>query len=272
MLKIGDFSKLSRISIRMLRFYDENEVLKPARIDENGYRYYDSKQLYWAYQIKFLKEIGFGTAGIKEVLEHYHDSDDLKRFFQARLCDLKEEKKELDNKISRLEKADELLKKEDMLMKYVVELKEVPGVDVIALRGIIPSYEREDLLWKGLCSEIEERQLLNLGFSNEGARAYFFDEGYKESDVDMEICQVVRKKGTDTDRLKFKHLPIQTCACVTFKGGYHQISEVSSSIGKWINEQGYKLDGANFCIYHIGYGTCKHEDEFVTEVCYPICK
>ena len=46
MLKIGDFSKLSRVSIRMLRHYDEIGLLRPARIDpESGYRYYSDTQL-----------------------------------------------------------------------------------------------------------------------------------------------------------------------------------------------------------------------------------
>ena len=41
MLKIGDFSKLSRVSIRMLRHYDEIGLLTPIRVDpDSGYRYY----------------------------------------------------------------------------------------------------------------------------------------------------------------------------------------------------------------------------------------
>lgn len=38
MLKISDFSKLSRISIRMLRFYDENDTLKSIIVKDNDYR------------------------------------------------------------------------------------------------------------------------------------------------------------------------------------------------------------------------------------------
>ena len=39
MLRIGDFSRLSRVSIRMLRYYDETELLKPAKVDDfTGYR------------------------------------------------------------------------------------------------------------------------------------------------------------------------------------------------------------------------------------------
>ena len=46
MLKIGDFSKLSRVSVRMLRYYDEIGLLKPAEIDRfTDYRYYSEAQL-----------------------------------------------------------------------------------------------------------------------------------------------------------------------------------------------------------------------------------
>lgn len=41
MLRIGTFSTLSRISVRMLRYYQEHDVLVPARTDPfSGYRYY----------------------------------------------------------------------------------------------------------------------------------------------------------------------------------------------------------------------------------------
>lgn len=46
MLKIGEFSKLSRVSVRMLRHYDEIGLLPPASIDSaTGYRYYSEDQL-----------------------------------------------------------------------------------------------------------------------------------------------------------------------------------------------------------------------------------
>ncbi len=46
MFKIGDFSKLSSISIRMLRHYDNMELLQPEKIDaQTGYRYYSAAQL-----------------------------------------------------------------------------------------------------------------------------------------------------------------------------------------------------------------------------------
>lgn len=69
MLKIGDFSKLSRISIRMLRHYDEIGILRPERVDDlTGYRYYREAQLPLAGRIQSLKGLGFELSVIKEIL------------------------------------------------------------------------------------------------------------------------------------------------------------------------------------------------------------
>ena len=58
MLKIGEFSKLSRVSVRMLRHYDEIGLLKPAEIDRfTDYRYYREDQLPIAGRIAALKDI-----------------------------------------------------------------------------------------------------------------------------------------------------------------------------------------------------------------------
>ena len=63
MLRIGDFSKLSRISIRMLRHYDEIGILHPESVDDfTGYRYYSESQLPLAGRIQALKSLGFGLS------------------------------------------------------------------------------------------------------------------------------------------------------------------------------------------------------------------
>ena len=69
MIKIGDFSKLSRISIRMLRHYAETGLLAPEKIDPfTGYRYYSEAQLPIANRITALKDMGFGLSAIGEIL------------------------------------------------------------------------------------------------------------------------------------------------------------------------------------------------------------
>ncbi len=45
MFKIGDFSRIARVSCRLLRYYDEIGLLKPAQLErDSGYRYYSASQ------------------------------------------------------------------------------------------------------------------------------------------------------------------------------------------------------------------------------------
>ena len=56
---IGEVAKMLDISTRTLRFYDEKDLVKPAYIEENGYRFYEKEQIKQIELILFLKDIGF---------------------------------------------------------------------------------------------------------------------------------------------------------------------------------------------------------------------
>lgn len=61
-------ASLSGISVRTLHFYDQIDLLKPARYGRNGYRYYEQAQLLMLQQILFYRELGFELRRIKEIL------------------------------------------------------------------------------------------------------------------------------------------------------------------------------------------------------------
>jgi DNA-binding transcriptional MerR regulator len=69
--KIGDFSRLTNLSIRTLRYYDEIGILKPEYVDPySGYRYYTDKNLDEVRSITFLKQLSFSL----EEIAQYKDS------------------------------------------------------------------------------------------------------------------------------------------------------------------------------------------------------
>lgn len=56
MFRIGEFSKIARVTTRQLRYYDECALLQPAQIDnETGYRYYSASQLPRLHQILAMR-------------------------------------------------------------------------------------------------------------------------------------------------------------------------------------------------------------------------
>ena len=69
MFRIGDFSRIARVSARQLRFYEEIGLFRPAHADaQTGYRYYRAAQLAELNRIIVLKELGFSLEQIREVL------------------------------------------------------------------------------------------------------------------------------------------------------------------------------------------------------------
>src|SRR5215207_3930446 len=68
--KIGDFSRITRVSTKMLRHYDEIGLFKPALVDRfTGYRYYSYDQLPRLNRILVLKGLGFSLDDIRQMLD-----------------------------------------------------------------------------------------------------------------------------------------------------------------------------------------------------------
>ncbi len=269
MLRIGDFSKLSRISIRMLRHYDECGLLKPQMVDSlTGYRYYTETQLLRVGRIQTLRNMGFGQSVIGEIIDNYADAEELEHFLVRRRNEMEEQYKEMQRKIQLIDSTIKWLRKDGSIMGYDVNLKMLPERYVASVRMIIPSYEEEHILWKTL---MEETAGMNMRDGNPCyTMAVFYDKEYKEHDVDVEVQKSVAGTYQDTEHVKFKTEPSVQIASATYKGSYEQISQVNSAVAEWIAENGYELDGLSFNIYHVSPHETQNPEEYVTEVCYPV--
>lgn len=185
MFKIGDFSKLSSISIRMLRHYDKVELLQPIKVDEqSGYRYYSAAQLKKVNQIQTLKDMGFNIATIKEIIE-CDNIDSIKEQFLNRSVQIKEDMYNLQKQLRLLEDSMKTMREDVVEMNYHVSIKEIPERTVASVRKIMPSYNCEEDLWGVLMQEI---QMKNISIAHPSySIAVFHDREYKENDVDVEI-------------------------------------------------------------------------------------
>ena len=270
MLKIGDFSKLSRVSIRMLRHYDGIGLLHPVKSDKfTGYRYYSEEQLVIAGMITALKNMGFGLSVIGDIMTHCDDAEKLRTYLSLRKKELEAEAEDTSQKLRLLDAAVKRLGK-DNIMNYNVTLKTLPERYAACVRMTIPKYENEGMVWQVLC---EETDCMNLVPSDPCyTSVVFYDGEYKEHDVDVEAQKTVKGNYPDTEHVKFRTLPPVTFASCTFKGSYELISEANAAVASWVEANGYEYAGPMFNIYHVSPHETSDPNEFVTEVCYPINK
>jgi len=78
----GEFAKLSGVTKKTLRYYDEKNILKPALLTDSGARLYTNKDLGRLQQILLLKFLGFSLNDIKEMLVKDADNHCLSGFLQ----------------------------------------------------------------------------------------------------------------------------------------------------------------------------------------------
>src|SRR6266498_5602480 len=126
MIRIGDFSKLSRVSVKTLRFYDEMGLLKPVEVDRfTGYRYYEFDQLPRLYRILALKDLGFSLEEISQLLEDGLSTEQMRGMLKLRRAEIRQR---VEEETARLERVDGWLRQieqENSMSKYDIVIKKI---------------------------------------------------------------------------------------------------------------------------------------------------
>ncbi|MCL2874590.1 MAG: helix-turn-helix domain-containing protein [Defluviitaleaceae bacterium] len=120
MFRIGEFSKMSKTTVKTLRHYDKEGLLKPEEVDKfTSYRLYTTDQLIQLHRIQELRQIGISINEIGLILSG-HDLDEI---LQKRKSELISELAHGQNQLSRIE----FILKGEKTMNYSATIKELPG-------------------------------------------------------------------------------------------------------------------------------------------------
>lgn len=90
---INKLSRLSGVTTRTLRYYDEINLLKPARVASSGYRIYGAKEVDRLQQILIYRELEFSLDDIRSILQK--PDVDVEKVFESHLRMLHEKQEQL---------------------------------------------------------------------------------------------------------------------------------------------------------------------------------
>lgn len=273
MFRIGEFSKLARVSIRTLRHYDEIGLLVPDQVGpENGYRYYSAQQLSQIARIQLLREMGIGLQTIGQMLQQLQNPHELERFLALQQLQLKDQQQELQHRIALVQSAIDRLRKEQNMSLFHVEKKIFPAMQVAALRRVIPCYEQEGELWKEMRQALRQWGAEGQMSEKKGLMTVYYDEGFCEREVDVEIRSVISGSFSDCQNVQFKTIPSITAATAMLNGRHDQVGQVYAEIARWVEQNGCRIKGPMFNIYHVSPAMDPNPDHWVTEVCVPLAE
>lgn len=272
MFKIGEFSRLTQVSVRMLRYYDENGLLLPASIDPaTGYRLYTAAQIPEIQKILLLRDAGFGIREIRKTLPLWNSARLTEQLLEKRE-ELLRSMEEVREKIHKIETAVEDLTQNIIELHSNITLKSIPSMQVASLRSILPSYNCEGELWEQL-GDFLQREQIRLPAAKRSC-TIFYDEEHKENNVDMEVCAEVASLGKDAAGVRFRALKgVPLMACSMVYGSFQNIGGAYQAFARWLTEHSvYQMRGPTRQICHIGPWDTKQEEEFLTELQIPVTK
>lgn len=247
MLKIGDFSKVTQVSVKTLRYYDELGLLRPAHVDQfTGYRFYSIGQLRRLNRILALKDLGLSLEQIALLLQEELPPEQMRGMLRIKQVEIQAQVEEEQARLSRVEARLKQIEQEGKMPEYEVVLKKIAPMRVAAIRDIIPSYPEQGALWQNLDGYLARR-----GVSPTGpCLTVYHDTEFRERDVDVEVCEPVSGTPPAEAKVRVYDLPaVDTMACVLHHGGFHNVGETYNALVKWIETNGYHITGPNREVY-----------------------
>lgn len=267
MFRIGEFSKISRVTIKTLRWYDELGLLRPSQVEESsGYRLYTLEQLPRLYRILALKDLGFSLESIADILNSNVSSEQMRGMLKLRQAEIQQRIEEDQERLNRVEARLRLLEQEGSMSAYEVVLKRVESQRVASIRDTVPTYPHVANLFTELFDFLRKRHVEPVG----PTFTIYHDGEYREKDVDVEAAAPVAKDLQGTERVRVYDMPgLELAASVVHHGAFNTLSEAYRSVMTWIQDNGYRIIGPEREIYLV-CGPAQDDPTYVTEIQFPI--
>ena len=271
MIKIGDFSKLSKVSVKTLRYYDEMGLLQPIETDRSsGYRYYSLDQLPRLNRILALKDLGFSLEQIGQALENGITPEQLRGMLRLKQAEQQQRVQEEQDRLVRVEARLRQIEMEAGVAKYDVVIKKLDPQKVASLRKILSTPEEVGGMFNEIFGYLGKKGVRPLG----PPYGIWHDLEYKEKDLDTEVAVPVAQSFPSGDGVQPAELPaVPTAACTIHQGSYNDFSQAYAAIAGWINANGYRITGPYREIYLRGPGPQEMDPSaYVTEIQIPVEK
>ena len=270
MIRIGLFSKLSQVPVKTLRYYDEIGLLEPAEIDSfSGYRYYSVTQLPRLNRILALKDLGLSLNQIAQLLTEELPIEQLRGMLRLKQVEIQQRMGQEEEKLARVAARLRQIEQENKMSNYDVVIKKVEPQRIASVRDVIPSYPEQGHLWQELETVLDRSKIKSTGPC---LTLYHSDE----PKIDAEVCEPIAEDVSlpKNTRVQTRELPAAEVAAVIHHGPFNTLSESYEAVLKWIEANGYQINGPGREIYlqPPAEGGSQTDPDSVTEVQFPVMK
>jgi len=266
LIPIGRFSKMTRLSVKALRLYDEIGLLVPAHVDpSSGYRYYHLGQANRAEAVRILRSVDMPLEEIRAILE----TDDPELVHKQLVMHHERLAEQLAAQERTLAYLETLIQRKEGIMPYDVNVTEA-APQLVAATKVHTSVSRiGNDIGAGFGSLMQA--MGRAGVAPAGPPLIVYHDVIDDTtDGDLEICVPVGAAFAEGGEVYGRELEGGAMATTVHHGPYEQIGSAYHTLTAWISEHGHDLAGPPRETYLNDPQTVPPE-ELLTRVEFPIC-
>jgi DNA-binding transcriptional MerR regulator len=276
MFRIGEFSKIARVSGRLLRYYDEIGLLSPQSIDpETGYRYYSARQLPRLNRILVLKELGLSLEQVARLLDQETSVDEIRGMLTLRKAQIEQSVQEEMERLRVVESRLQQIDTHGQMQEPDVILKAVPATQFLGLRDVLAGMDAIQHLVRRIATAVPAM----VGRSSLGHIIIIIHSPmYDPEALDVEVGYLLTQKGprsvelSEERILTLRTLPaIETMATLAHVGRVSDSHRSYGALATWMEQHGWQMSGAGRDIL-IQLPQSEEQDEAVIELQLPVTR
>jgi DNA-binding transcriptional MerR regulator len=275
MLKIGEFSRISQVTVKTLHHYDEIGLLKPAHIDKfTEYRYYTLDQLPRIHSIMALKELGLSLEEITTLLLDDLPPEQIRGMLRLKQVQAEQRVIEEQARLAQIAFRLRQIEQEGRLQTVDIVIKRVEPYYAMTIRTKFADDEDAEAAAAELMQAITSGRIQWNGSAP--TNIYHETEFHGDySDAEYTIPVAASQSPTAIDSkwgtMALCQLPaIEEAATYLHQGDYPSLAEKFLFLQRWAVENGYKLSGSWRFVYHRGPMHNVDPSEYLTELQHPI--
>lgn len=266
LIPIGRFSKISRLSVSSLRYYDDLGLLRPAHVDpDSSYRYYLLSQVRTAETIRLLRALDMPLEDVQRFLAEGDTTQarDLLNLHERRMEERIAEGQRILAYLRRLQGG----AGEDAPPR--VQARDLPPQDILAIHARVPETAVPGA-WRELAAELRQYLQRRREPSAQPVGAIFPDPFHDERAVNMTVFIPGPASACGQGRIVREHLPGGLCATIRHQGPYTLLHRSYEHLAAWMQRHGHETTGAPREVYLVGPAETADPHGYETDVVWPI--
>jgi DNA-binding transcriptional MerR regulator len=269
-LTIGEFSRMTHLSVKALRHYHDVGLLEPAAIDPfTGYRSYDTSQVVQAQVIRRLRDLGMPLDSIRAVLTA-RDLEARNREIAAHLAQMERQLEETQATVAGLRA---LIT--GPAARPAIEYRTIPAVTAVAAAKVVGPANLVEWghgAFRTLRDALAAAGLAEAGPPGALFPGEFFELEHSEITAFVPVRPIASRvsPGGDRDRLRLVEIPAVEAAVAVHEGSLDDSDRTYGALGTAVAERAIGVDGPIREYYVVGPGEEGDESKRRTEVCWPV--